>query len=71
MFGNVVWHPDKTPLAESLKRTIMLMSLYEGYRAEFDNGEYKEKVVFRKIANKHQDAPEWFRIDCFSGAMID
>ena len=70
MFGRVVYDRDKQTLADSLKRVIAIMALYEGYKAEFDMEEYKEKVCFTKINNKHPEAPNWFRIDSFSGAMI-
>ena len=70
MFGRVVYDRDKQTLSDALKRDIIIMALYEGYKVEFNNGEYREKICFTRVNNKHQDAPEWFRIDSFSGMMI-
>ena len=55
------------------KHDIPAIAEKYGYCVEFDDGSYKDKIVFRRkdTTFKKEGYPDYFRVDSFSGNIID
>ena len=70
----------ETTLREYAKSAVIVAKHYipqiaekYGYRVEFDNNCYKDKIVFRRkdTAFKKEGYPDYFRVDSFNAHIID